>query len=116
MWRYSSEELTPTEAVTAVAVKGILWLEKCYYSTSISLFLTAFRRFSIDQLPYCPDEPSGPLTRPYIFRKISRIQPEIEPGTSLRRANHYTISLFSLSTFPCIFHGALLLDETVLTL
>ena len=35
----------------------------------------------------------GPRSRPYTSRKISRVQPGIEPGTSwmvVRHANHYT--------------------------
>ena len=75
-----------------MAVQGALWLAKRYPSTLISVFLTDFRYFSYQAAyPIGLTRLGGPRSRPYTSRKISRVEPGIEPGTSwmaVRRANH----------------------------
>ena len=71
-----------------------LWLAK---RLSLNLNFSFLNRISLllisSSYPIVLTRLGGPLSRPYTSRKISRIQPGIEPGTSwmaVRRANHYT--------------------------
>ena len=93
-WRYSSEEPRPTEAVAArwqfrglVASKALSLNLNFSFVNRISLLLIS------SSYPIVLTRLGGSRSRSYTSRKISRVQPGIEPGTSwmaVRRANHYT--------------------------
>ena len=85
-----------------MTVQGALWLAKHYPSTLISVFLTGFRYFSHQVATQLASRGWTPFEAViYTSRKISRLQPGIEPRTSwiaVRRANH------DKSTLEIIMH------------
>ena len=77
-----------------MAVKGALWLPK---RLSVNLNFSFLNRISplliSSSYPVVLTRLGGPRSRLYTSRKISRVWPGIEPGTSwtaVRRAIHYT--------------------------
>ena len=77
-----------------LAVQGTLWLAK---RLSLNLNFSFLNRISLLLIsssdPIVFTRLGRPRSRPYTSRKISMVQPGIEPGTSwmaVRRANHYT--------------------------
>ena len=67
-----------------------LWLEK---RINLNLNFGFLNRILLLFISIVLARLGGPHSRPYTTRKISRVQPRIEPGTSwmaVRCANHYT--------------------------
>ena len=87
---------TDRKCCCQMAVQGALWLAKCL---SLNLNFSFLNRISLllisSSYPIVLTKLGGPRSRPYrpTSRKMSRVQPRIERGTSwmaVRRANHYT--------------------------
>ena len=75
-----------------MAVQRALWLAKRLSLNLNFSFLNRISLLLISNSYPCPHE-AGPRSRPYTSRKISRVKPGIEPGTSwmaVKHANHYT--------------------------
>ena len=88
-WHYSSEEPRPTEMVAAkwhTGRKALSLNLNFSFPNRISLLLTS------SSYPIVLRRLGGPRSRPFTSRKMSRVKPGIEPGTSwmaVRRANYY---------------------------
>ena len=86
--------------------QGALWLAK---RLSLNLNFSFFNRNSLllesSSYPIVLTRLGGPRSRPYTSRKISRVLPGIEPGTSwvsVRWANHYTKQAVLIPLLLCI--------------
>ena len=90
-----------------MAVQRALWLAK-HFSLNLNFsFLNWILLLLISSsYPIVLTRLGGPRSRSYTSRKISRVQPGIEPGTSwmaVRRASHYTKQTLVANFIPKIF-------------
>ena len=93
-----------------MTVQGALWLAKrLSLNHNFSFLNRILLRLISSSYPVVLTRLGGPRSRPYTSRKISRVLPGIEPGTSwmaVKRANHYTKQVVQ-RRIQCIYISAL---------